>query len=295
MKRTLSALTIAVALLLASGLPVGAGEPVHVMLANDDGIDAPGLAAMAAALAADPAYRVTVIAPKHQQSVTGHSLVTRSEVEVKAHEAVAGCLAWSVAGTPATVALVGLTALLVDDPPQLIVSGINSGENDGLGAWTSGTVAVAREGAFAGIPAVAVSLQLDWADPRPDFAAAARWAKPVIDAVREHGLPPRTYLNVSIPRDPGAIRGYRVARMGLDPSEVARYVAVRVDDDGTRWYSSSWKPPVVSTPGGDTHGMAGGWVTLVPLGLDLTVDSAVPFLLQLEIASPPPSGEAPPR
>ncbi|MCU0232991.1 MAG: 5'/3'-nucleotidase SurE [Thermoanaerobaculales bacterium] len=292
MQRTLSALTIVVALLLAFGLPVGAGDPVHVMLANDDGIDAPGLAAMAAALAADPAYRVTVVAPKHQQSVSGHALVTRSEVEVTAHEAVAGCPAWSVAGTPATVALVGLTALLVDDPPQLVVSGINSGENDGLGAWTSGTVAVAREGAFAGIPAVAVSLQLDWSDPRPDFAAAARWAKPVIDAVREHGLPPATYLNVSIPRDPSAIRGYRVARMGLDPSEVARYVAVRVDDDGTRWYSSLWKPPAAVTPGGDTHAMAGGWVTLVPLGLDLTVDSAIPFLLQLGIPSPPPSGEA---
>jgi 5'-nucleotidase len=295
MKRVLSTLTIAVALLLASSLPADAGEPVHIMLANDDGIDAPGLAAMAAALAADPAYRVTVVAPTHQQSVSGHSLVTRGEVEVTAHQAVAGCPAWSVAGTPATVARIGLTALLVDDPPALIVSGINHGENDGLGAWTSGTVAVAREGAYAGIPAVAVSLQLDWADPKPDFAAAARWAKPVIDAIRDHGLPPATYLNVNIPRGPAAIRGYRVARMGLDPSEEARYVAARVDSDGTRWYASVWKPPAVAAPGGDTQALNGGWVTLVPLGLDLTVDRAVPFLQQLAIAPPMPTEDAPQR
>jgi len=105
--------------------------------------------------------------------------VTRSEIKVVEHAPVAGCTAWSVDATPATVARVALTALLVDDFPDLVISGINRGENDGLGAWTSGTVAVAREGAYAGIPSLAVSLQLDWSDPQPDFEAAARWAKPV--------------------------------------------------------------------------------------------------------------------
>jgi 5'-nucleotidase len=256
-------------------------------VANDDGIDSPGLVAIAAVLAADPGYRLTVVAPKSQQSVSGHALITRREVEVTEHAPVAGATAWAVDGTPATVARVALTALLVDDPPALIVSGINRGENDGLGAWTSGTVAVAREGAYAGIPAVAVSLQLNWDDPQPDFETAARWAKPIVDAVRDEGLPRGVYLNVNVPVDPAAIRGYRVVRMGLNESEEARYVLSRADSDGTRWYVSRWKPPLQTEPGKDTHALNAGWVTIVPLGLDQTAEMAFPMLQQLPLEAPP--------
>ena len=280
-------------ILLVTAFHAVAGERVHVLVSNDDGIDAPGLEAIVAALAADAAYRVTVVAPARQQSVSGHELVTRDDVKVVEHPAVAGCSAWSVDATPATVARVALTALLVDDPPGLVVSGINGGENDGLGAWTSGTVAVAREAAYAGIPAVAVSLQLDWSDPRPDFAAAARWARPVVDAVRDNGLPPGVYLNVNVPIEVGSIRGYRIAHMGLDQSEEARYVLSRADSDGTRWYTSVWKPPLLTTPGGDSHALAAGWVTITPLGLDQTAEAAFPLLQQL--ALPTPAAEASPH
>jgi 5'-nucleotidase len=185
------------------------------------------------------------------------------------------------------VARVALTALLVDDPPDLVVSGINRGENDGLGAWTSGTVAVAREGAYAGIPAIAVSLQLNWSDPQPDYDSAARWAKPIIDAVRNEGLPSGVYLNVNVPVNPDAIRGYRVARMGLDESEEARYVLARTDSNGTRWYVSRWKPPNETESGTDTHALGLGWVTIVPLGLDQTAEIAFPMLQQLPLEPPP--------
>jgi 5'-nucleotidase len=272
--------------MILASLSVFAGEPIHVLVANDDGIDSPGIEAIAAVIAADPAYRVTVVAPAQQQSVSGHGLITRSEIKVVEHAAVAGCTAWSVDATPATVARVALTALLVDDFPVLVVSGINRGENDGLGAWTSGTVAVAREGAYAGIPSVAVSLQLDWSDPQPDFEAAARWAKPVIDAVRDNGLPPGVYLNVNVPVDTEAVRGFRVARMGLDLSEEARYVMARADSDGTRWYTSRWKPPKETTPGGDSNALANGWVTIAPLGLDQTAEGAFSLLHQLELEVP---------
>jgi 5'-nucleotidase len=272
--------------LILSTLTGSAGEPVHVLVANDDGIDSPGLEAIAAVIAADPAYRVTVVAPAQQQSVSGHGLITRTEVKVVEHDAVAGCPSWSVDATPATVARVALTALLVEDPPDLVVSGINRGENDGLGAWTSGTVAVAREGAYAGIPSLAVSLQLNWSDPQPDFETAARWAKPVIDAMRDNGLPPGVYLNVNVPVETTSIRGYRVTRMGLDESEDARYVLARADSDGTRWFLSRWKPPKETTPGGDTHALVSGWVTIAPLGLDQTADAAFPLLQQLELRAP---------
>ena len=267
--------------------PAFAGEPIHVLVANDDGIDSPGLVAIAAVLVADPGYRVTVVAPKTQQSVSGHALITRREVEVTEHAPVAGAIAWAVDATPATVARIALTALLLDDRPDLVVSGINQGENDGLGAWTSGTVAVAREGAYAGIPAIAVSVQLNWDDPKPDFSAAARWAKPVIDAVRDEGLPSGVYLNVNVPVNVDAIRGYRVARMGLNEAEEARYVLVRADSKGTRWYTSRWKPPLETEPGTDTHALGLGWVTIAPLSLDQTAEIAFPMLQQLPLEPPP--------
>ncbi len=280
--------------LLAVAVPVAAGEPAHVLVCNDDGIDAPGLAAVVAVLAADSAYRVTVVAPAEQQSVTGHGLVTRNEVAVRAHAPVAERPAWAVDGTPATVARIALTALLAEDPPDLVVSGINRGENDGLGAWTSGTVAVAREAAYYGIPAVAVSLQLNWEDPQPDFTAAALWAKPVVDAVRAEGLPEGVYLNVNVPVDTAAVRGYRVVRMGLDRSAEARYVLAREDEDGTRWYMSRWKPPRETEPGRDSHALAGGWVTIVPLGLDQTAEDALLLLEQFQLPQPPvATGEEP--
>jgi 5'-nucleotidase len=272
--------------MVLAALTGSATEPLHVLVANDDGIDSPGLEAVAAVLAADPTYRVTVVAPARQQSVTGHGLITRSEVKVVEHDEVAGCVSWSVDATPATVARVALTALLAEDLPDLVVSGINRGENDGLGAWTSGTVAVAREAAYAGVPALAVSLQLNWSDPQPDFATAARWAKPIIDAVRDNGLPPGVYLNVNVPVGTANIRGFRVARMGLDRSEEARYVLSRADSDGARWYTSRWKPPQKTTPGGDTHALADGWVTIVPLGLDQTAECAFPPLLQFDLRAP---------
>ena len=283
---------ISLALILVA-LPTLAGEPVHDLVANDDGIDSPGIEAIAAVIAADPAYRVTVVAPAQQQSVSGHGLITRSEIKVVERAPVADCTAWSVDATPATVARVALTALLVDDPPDLVVSGINRGENDGLGAWTSGTVAVAREGAYAGIPSVAVSLQLNWSDPQPDFDAAARWAKPVIDAVRENGLPPGAYLNVNVPVDVTSIQGYRVARMALDLSEEARYVLARADSDGTRWYLSKWKPPKETTPGGDSHALAAGWVTIAPLGLDQTAEGTFQLLQQFDLSSPSTEASTP--
>jgi len=260
-------------------------RPYHVMVTNDDGIDAPGLEALVRVLAADSGYRVTVVAPAENQSVASNSHVTRREVALRPHAPIAGAPAWSVDATPASVARLGLTAVVADDRPDLVVAGINAGENDGLSAWTSGTVAAAREAALSGIPGMALSLELDWDDPNPDFNVAAIWCKPVIDAIRDHGLPPGTYLNVNLPRDTAAIRGYRLGRMNLAPPAVARFEQVR-EEPGVRWFRSRWRPSAEAEPGTDSAALRAGWVAIAALGMDQTSYQAVPFLLTLEPVAP---------
>lgn len=283
-----------VGLLVLFGACAAAGEErLHVMVTNDDGIDAPGLAALVEVLAADDGYRITVVAPEEQQSVTGHAHVTRREVPVRPHAPLAGATAWSADATPASVVRIGLTAILTDDPPGLVVSGINRGENDGLGAWTSGTVAGAREAALLGVPAVALSLQLDWDNPGPNFAAAAQWAKPVVDAVRSGGLPVGVYLNVNIPRDTDAVRGYRLARMGIAPPEISRFELVR-EAEGARWYRSRWRPPAGGQLGTDVHALKMGWVSIVPLGLDQTDYHALSIIQELPLTAPEASTQTAP-
>jgi 5'-nucleotidase len=284
---SLAALVVAAVWLAAADQP----RPYHVLISNDDGVDAPGIAALAAVLAADPAYRVTVVAPAEAQSGMGHALRLEGLIRASAHEAVKGCAAWAVDATPATTVRVALTGILADDPPELVLSGINRGENAGRIAWYSGTVGAAREAVLAGVPAIAFSLELDWSDPKPDFVEAARWAKPIVDAVRLQGLPPGVLLNVNLPREPSSARGYRLAGMGLAADRINRYDLDR-REGGVRWYRSRWAPPVETTPGSDTLELGHGWVTVVPLGLDQTAYQALPRLQALEL-SPPAVASAP--
>ncbi len=278
---------VMLAAILTSGLVwAGDGAPMHVMVVNDDGIDAPGLDAIVAVLAADPAYRITVVAPAEHQSGMGHSLILRGEIPVTPHAAIHGAPAWAVGATPATTARVGVSLVLADDPPELVVSGINLGENVGRIAWYSGTVGAAREALLSGVPAIALSLQLDWTHPKPDFAAAAWWAKPVIDAVRHRPLPEGTLLNVNLPKNPATTRGYRVARMGLAADLVAGFEVIRTDGP-VRYLKALWSPARQDAPGTDNEALVQGWVAIAPLGLDQTDFRAIPALQDLNTLAPP--------
>jgi 5'-nucleotidase len=282
--------SIVVFAIVLSSCAAAADDPLHVMLTNDDGISSPGLTAVAELLAMDPSFRVTVVAPAEQQSGKGTALVIREDIQVRPHTPIAGWSAWSVEATPASTARLGISALLGDDPPKLVLSGINRGENIGRSAWYSGTVGAAREAVLTGIPAVAFSLELDWSDPKPDFVGAARWVKPLLDAIVEHGLPEGVYLNVNIPRNSATIRGYRLARMGLTPPEVASYDMVR-EEEGVRWFRSRWRPPAEFEPGTDIRALEEGWVSIVPLGLDHTHYPTLPLLQELELRGPAESAE----
>ncbi len=284
MQRSMMLLFILV-LLTGCAAEIEADQPFHVMLVNDDGVDSPGLAALAEALTADPGYRVTVVAPHDQQSAAGHALVIRREIAIRPHPAVGGATAVSVDATPASATAIALTVVLEQDPPDLVVSGINKGENVGRAAWYSGTVGAAREAVLRGVPAIALSLELDWDDPKPDWTGAARLAKPVVDAVRSSGLPDGIVLNVNVPRDTAAVRGYRITSMGMTPDEVSRYAIDRVED-GVRYVTSRWAPPDGAAEGSDVTALDAGFVPLTPLTLDQTAYTALAPLAQLELTIP---------
>ncbi len=273
---------VVVAGLAVAVSPTLSAGTCHVMIANDDGIDAPGLTALAEALAADPAYRLTIVAPATSQSGQSHALVLDREIRVSRHAPIAGFPAWAVDATPATTVRMAIAVVLPVDLPRLVISGINRGENPGRIAWYSGTTGAAREAVVARLPGVAFSLALDWKDPRPDFAAAARLAKPVVDAVRKHPLPPGVLLNVNIPVDPANARGYRLSRMGLADDKVSAFDLMREEGD-SRWYKGRWAPPTRDVSGTDNAALIEGWVAIAPLQLDQTAYGALPALRELDV------------
>ena len=142
-----------------------AAEPAkpHALVTNDDGVDAPGIAALVDAIKDD--FRVTVCAPAENQSGVGHGITYRKPVLVESRPPLGGFPTWAIHAQPATCTRLGITGLIADDPPDLVLSGINLGANTGRSTWVSGTVAGAREGALMGLPAVAeqhCSSHLTW-------------------------------------------------------------------------------------------------------------------------------------
>src|SRR5512146_2661814 len=166
---------------------------MHIMVTNDDGIHAPGILALAAALA--ELGEVTVVAPDRERSAAGHSLTLHSPLRV--FELRDGF--YAVDRTPTDCVNMGIHSLL-PFRPDMVVSGINHGPNLGDDITYSGTVAAAMEATLMGIPAMAVSLATH--EPSSHFSAAAAVAVRVARQVVANGLPADTFLNINIPDCP---------------------------------------------------------------------------------------------
>ena len=172
--------------------------PKRILISNDDGRDSPGLWALARACAPLDC-EITVVAPSENQSAVGGSLTLRRELTWTriASPPVAGVDAWHVNGSPASAVIVGLHGVL-DEPPDLLISGINQGANMGNDLTASGTVGAALQGHFRGITSLAISYGMT---PRTevDWDAAERVAAIVCREEIEGRLPPSVFLNVNVP------------------------------------------------------------------------------------------------
>lgn len=231
------------------------------MVTNDDGINAPGIKALAEAL--NELGEVTVVAPDRERSATGHSLTLHSPLRVFELRD-----RWyAVDGTPTDCVNMGIHNLL-PFRPDLLVSGINHGGNLGDDITYSGTVAAAMEANLMGIPAIAVSLATF--GPTSHFPDAARVALKVAREMMANGLPEDTFLNVNIPDlDFDKIREPLVTRQGKR-SFVGK-ITDKTDPRGRKYFwIGSEEPSFKDEPGTDFHAVDKGHVSVTPLHLDLT-------------------------
>ncbi len=203
---------------------------MRVLLTNDDGIDAPGIWALAEEFS--KCAEVTVVAPSSERSAIGHAITVFNEISLKEHTHECGHRAYAVDGTPADCVKMALSVIMKDAPPDIVVSGINRGQNTGTSIIYSGTVAAALEATMNGFKAIAISLAVrsnaskssdtsevgtlkEVAKVSADYGPAARFAARLARIVVARGLPPGVLLNVNVPAVPeNEIRGIVVARMG---------------------------------------------------------------------------------
>jgi 5'-nucleotidase len=228
-----------------------------ILVTNDDGIHAAGLAALAEALA--PLGEVYVVAPDREQSAVGHALTLHRPLRVDR----VGERRFAVNGTPSDCVNLGVLGLL-PEAPVLVASGVNHGSNLGDDVTYSGTVSAAMEGTLLGVASMAVS-QVD--GEAGGFEIAGRIAELVAARVLVEGLPAKTLLNVNVPR--GEVRGVRMTRLG---HRVYREKVVQeMDPRGRPYYWIGAGPPEWrDDEASDIAAIHAGWATVTPLHLDLT-------------------------
>ena len=250
---------------------------MRILLTNDDGIHAPGLAVLeeiARALSED----VTVCAPAEEQSGAGHSLSLHLPVRLREH----GEKRYSVTGTPTDAVNLALRKLFADGKPDLVISGVNAGENLGDDITYSGTISAAMEAALAHVPAIAMSQAMrSRGEARGHgFAAAKFWAArvvaPLIDTHMGQWIPRRTLVNVNFPALPAdEVRGIRVARQGFHDYSRGS-LTEGIDPRGRRYYWFGLEDMEHTLDHGtDLEAVADGYIAVTPLQLDFTNHAAI--------------------
>jgi 5'/3'-nucleotidase SurE len=250
-----------------------AAGALHILLTNDDGWEAPGIRVLHAALEA-AGHRVTVVAPAVNQS--GKSVAITTDGTLTYRRIEPGF--YAVDGTPADCVRVALTTLL-DEMPQLVMSGVNFGQNDGAGTISSGTVGAALTAALLGFPAIAMSQAVDPSDVRNTvrfFPDSAAFAVALVRALVARGetplLPKGIALNVNHPaRKRDEVAGVRLTRQGTGSLYSLVYER---QADGQILLAFAPSTTGEAAPDADTTALAEGYVSVTPLDGSWTAPDA---------------------
>ena len=238
---------------------------MDILITNDDGIHAEGLLALKAAL--DRVGRVYVVAPDRPRSACGHSITLHKPLRADTVKLRDGSVAYSTNGTPSDCVSLAMMGIL-DEPVDLVVSGINCGPNLGWDLTYSGTVSAAMEGAIMGAQAFAISVATY--ETEVDYDVAAGFAACMAQAMHTHKLPDNTLLNINIPALPASeIRGVVVTRQGK--RKYTGSIEKRSDPSGRDYYWLGGDPPDDHlVEGTDVKAIADDKVSVTPVHLDLT-------------------------
>lgn len=237
---------------------------MKILLTNDDGIHAEGLLELYKKF--DKKHDVTIIAPDRERSAVGHGLTIHSPIRIKKIHDAFKIKGYAVNGTPADCIKIGIIRLL-DDRPDMIISGINPGANVGININYSGTIAAAREAALFGIPAMAVSIHSLKTDY---YADAAIFAEKLSEKIMRHGLPRGTFLNVNLPDLPlDKTKGIIISKQGA--SALNEYFDKRTDTRNRTYYWHGCEKPAASEVRNiDEHAVLNKYISVTPLQCDMT-------------------------
>jgi 5'-nucleotidase len=240
---------------------------MHILVANDDGIFAPGILALAEAML--PFGAVSVVTPRENRSAIGHRKTMHKPIRVDPVALpVDNVTAYATDASPSDSVAVALMGLL-EDPVDLVVSGINRGPNMGQDLTYSGTVSAAFEAVIFHKPALAFSLLAR--DSDADYSAAAAIAQQIVRQNFHAKLPPLTLLNINIPSLPlDQIKGFKVVRQGLRTYNDV--LIERTDPYGRPYYWIGGGAPTGNTDdsGTDLGATHNGYVSIAPVHLDMT-------------------------
>ncbi|MGU3494859.1 5'/3'-nucleotidase SurE [Xanthobacteraceae bacterium A53D] len=251
---------------------------MRILVTNDDGIHAPGLdacARIAAALSDD----VWVVAPETDQSGVAHSLSLNDPLRLRQ----VGERRYAVKGTPTDCVIMGVRHLLIDNPPDLILSGVNRGQNIAEDVSYSGTVAGAIEGTILGIPSIALSQAFGpTTRDNPSYATAEAHGPGVVRTLLEEGIPAGILINVNFPdRAPDDVAGIAVAAQGRRDQKLMR-IEARKDGRGNDYFWIAFERRIAATvPGSDVRAIDEGRIAVTPLRVEQTDEPLMTRLAQV--------------
>ncbi|MGA7193475.1 MAG: 5'/3'-nucleotidase SurE [Anaerolineales bacterium] len=249
---------------------------MHILVTNDDGVQAPGLLALAQEMR--KLGPVTVFAPDHNWSASGHVKTMDRPLRVRETTLADGSAAFMSDGAPSDCVALPLLGL-IEKEIELVVAGINPNANIGHDVTYSGTVTAAMEAVISGVRGIAVSLHSPEGFKSPlDYSTAAIIARRIAEKVMSDNFPEGVVLNVNVPYlKENELQGTMITRQGLRVYRDA--LDERIDPRGRPYYWIGGEAPTgVDEPGTDFGALTAGYVSITPLQLDLTNYKAMDVL-----------------
>lgn len=250
---------------------------MRILVTNDDGINAPGID-VCARIAREFTDDVWVVGPESDQSGVAHSLSLSDPLRLRQ----IGPQRFAVKGTPTDCVILAARHLMRDHLPDLVLSGVNRGQNIAEDVSYSGTVAGAIEGTILGIPSIAMSQAHSFANrSNPTYDVAQAHGARVVRMLLEEGIPPGIIMNVNFPDvAPDEVKGIAATFQGRRDQQIMK-IDPRYDGRGIPYYWIAFdRSPPETAPGSDLRALAEGRISVTPLRLDMTDEPQMTKLAQ---------------